>query len=122
MTFKSSLIGLASRHVPPPKGAASRSEMKLHVTASSSPRAAAARLSSAIKAFYAAPHHTFARAPSAPAYTADALKAAAGAVLADIRRFSPLVHQVCFPPPPLPGSFSMGEADADGRGRSRTTW
>ena len=43
ITFMSSLIGLASRQSPPPKAAASPSEMKLQVTASSSPRAAAVR-------------------------------------------------------------------------------
>src|SRR3546814_17590938 len=43
MTFRSSLIGLARRHTPPPKGAASRSDTKLHVTASWKPAAAAAR-------------------------------------------------------------------------------
>ena len=43
MTFKSSLIGLASVQSPPPKGAASASEMKLQVTASFNPRAAAVR-------------------------------------------------------------------------------
>ncbi|GJE94913.1 Hydroxyethylthiazole kinase [Phanerochaete sordida] len=64
------------------------------IVASPEPRAAAQRLSTAIRAFYAAPHHTFARAPSAPPYTADALKAAAGAILADIKRFAPLVHQI----------------------------
>ena len=43
MTPSSSLIGLASVQAPPPNAAASRSEMKLQVTASSNPRAAAAR-------------------------------------------------------------------------------
>ncbi len=43
MTFISSLMGLASVHAPGPKISASSSEMKLHVTASSRPRAAAAR-------------------------------------------------------------------------------
>src|SRR5437763_4478659 len=43
ITFISSLIGLASFHSPPPKTSASASEMKLHVTASSSPRPAAVR-------------------------------------------------------------------------------
>ena len=43
ITFISSLIGLASTHSPPPNASASASEMKLQVTASSSPRAAAVR-------------------------------------------------------------------------------
>ncbi len=43
MTFMSSLIGLARRHSPEPKTTASASEMKLQVTASSSPLAAAVR-------------------------------------------------------------------------------
>ena len=43
MAFSSSLIGLASVHVAPPNNAACSSGMKLQVTASSSPRAAAAR-------------------------------------------------------------------------------
>ena len=42
-TFISSLIGFASRHGPPPNASASSSEMKLQVTASSRPRAAAVR-------------------------------------------------------------------------------
>ena len=41
MIFMSSLIGLAIRQAPPPKAEASASEMKLQVTASLSPRAAA---------------------------------------------------------------------------------
>ena len=43
MTFISSLIGLARRHSDPPNAAASSSEMKLQLTASSNPRAAAVR-------------------------------------------------------------------------------
>ena len=43
ITFSSSLIGLASTHSEPPNACASASEMKLQVTASSSPRAAAVR-------------------------------------------------------------------------------
>ena len=49
MTFSSSLIGLASVQAPPPNGAASASETKLHVTASFSPRAAAARRTRALE-------------------------------------------------------------------------
>src|SRR3546814_5051985 len=43
MTFRSSLIGLASDQVPPPKGAASASLTNDQVTASSKPAEAAAR-------------------------------------------------------------------------------
>ena len=62
--------------------------------ASTDPYAASKRLSDIIKAFYRSPLRTFSRSPSTAAYSVEGIKTAVGSILASVKQFSPLVHQV----------------------------
>ena len=63
------------------------------IMASREPHAAAQSLATLIRGFYRSPYWTDVPAPRAT-YTVEYIKSSVGEILASVKKFSPLVHQV----------------------------